>query len=776
MKYSNPVLVPGHRPDLYENRPDGRPDDGPDDASSSGLAGNAEGRSTDTTLRSTIADATRPTALARPLTVTLEDTATVAAKGRSEFADAPGSSTETVHLHRGEVWGGDFELGPLIGRGGMGAVYAGRQHSLDRQVAIKALKGNLSEDPELIARFEQEAKSLARINSPNVVHVYVFGRHRNHHFLVMELVEGEDLARKLKGGWRPGPRLVVNLMLQAARGLAAAGEHGIVHRDIKPGNLMLTSKGVLKVMDFGLARLVHAAHSTTSTGIILGTDAYMSPEQCSGRSCDQRSDLYSLGVVFYELLTGRKPFTGETHMEVFCQHLERKPTPPRELDPAIPPGVEAVVLACMEKDPATRYQSATELIEDLQRLEADGAPLARAVARPRSRAPGAVLAIVCVAALIGVTWLLWPRSRVDTTRVFSPVARSPSTTDTADTPESAHPNPSTPPEPAKYSASVPPISAGASPEQVERIRERRELWTARLEQLEAKHAAVTPARLMCRAWAAFVGDLPAGAELDDLRERGEQRRRALAWADPARAPAPVWAKRADCDDFGPWIEAQCAGYMQRFRYCPPGVFTMGHAVEAPGYHDDAALHTVRLTHGSWIANSETTVAQWQAVMGGASDPSTLPVTGVTWDEARDFCQRLGDGLGTTVRLPSEAEWEYACRAGHELDTDALADHAWTQRNAAALMPVRQGKAANAWGIFDMHGNALEWCFDAWAPYAFVAGSESVDPRADAPSSGDRVCRGGAFDMAPELCRAAARSHSPPISRLENLGMRVLIPE
>ncbi|MBA2479713.1 MAG: serine/threonine protein kinase, partial [Planctomycetes bacterium] len=352
-----------------------------------------------------------PHGLADPDRTRIDDTASLGGADilfvQSVTARSP---TDTVHLHHGEVWGGDFKLGPLLGRGGMGAVYKGRQLSLDRPVAIKALKSHLSDNPDLTARFEQEAKVVARINSPHVVHVHVFGKHRNHHFLAMELVEGEDLNKKLKSGWRPTPDETVELMIQAAKGLMAAAERGIVHRDIKPGNMMLTSGGLLKLMDFGLARLAHHVGSATSTGVVMGTGAYMSPEQCQGRICDIRSDIYSLGVVFYELLTGRRPFDGESYMEMFCQHIEKDPVPPSQTDPTIPAAVETVVLTCLAKKADERYQTPAALLEDLQRIRDHQRPLAAGSARlPRPaalRAVTVVTLVVLLLAAVGAGWWL----------------------------------------------------------------------------------------------------------------------------------------------------------------------------------------------------------------------------------------------------------------------------------------------------------------------------------------------------------------------------------
>jgi len=278
------------------------------------------------------------------------------------------ASSGSSGSHHHERWG-DFELGELLGRGGMGSVYRGRQISLDRKVAIKVLPKHLSENESFRARFQLEAKAVAQINSPHVIQVYYAGINDGHHYFAMEYVEGEDLAKKLKDGFKPSARESLELIIQATRGLVAAGELGIIHRDIKPANMMVSKRGPLKLMDFGLVRLARSDDTgLTMAGTIMGTVSYFSPEQGRGDRCDSRTDIYALGVVYYELLTGTLPFTGGDATSVIYQHIHTPPRPPKEIDPTVSEDVQAVVLKCMQKLPANRYQTAAELLADLEAL------------------------------------------------------------------------------------------------------------------------------------------------------------------------------------------------------------------------------------------------------------------------------------------------------------------------------------------------------------------------------------------------------------------------
>jgi formylglycine-generating enzyme required for sulfatase activity/tRNA A-37 threonylcarbamoyl transferase component Bud32/succinate dehydrogenase flavin-adding protein (antitoxin of CptAB toxin-antitoxin module) len=273
---------------------------------------------------------------------------------------------------------GDYEVGGILGEGGMGTVYRARQVSLKRRVALKVLPPNLANDVRLRERFEQEARTASLLNSPNVVQVFAAGAFEDMVYFVMEFVEGTDLSEQLRTKQDTGelftPDEAANFVIQAARGLAEAAKHNIVHRDIKPANLMITAKGVVKVADFGISKIA-GEHGLTMTGTAVGTPAYCSPEQGRGDQVDARADIYSLGVVFYELLTGKKPFEGATANALIYQHNYAEPKLPTDLRAEIPNAYQAVVLKCLQKDPAKRYQDAAELVADLERVRAGSAPM-----------------------------------------------------------------------------------------------------------------------------------------------------------------------------------------------------------------------------------------------------------------------------------------------------------------------------------------------------------------------------------------------------------------
>ncbi len=315
--------------------------------------------------------ATAPTVLSSPGTLATKSGTTsfptIAGAGGSGRQPPPDEGLSGSTL-------GDFVLETLLGRGGMGAVYKGRQVSLDRPVAVKILPPHLAHDEGFRGRFQIEAKSVAKLTSAHVVQVYGAGIDRGLHWFAMEYVEGHDLARLVREKGKLGHRESLDFVLQAARGLAAAGDLGIVHRDIKPSNLMVTPKGVLKLMDFGLAKVSGSGDRLTMTGTVMGTVSYFSPEQGRGESCDHRTDLYALGVVFYELLTGRLPFQGEDPTSIIYQHIHVAPKAPREVDPAIPEDYQAVCLKCMQKRAEDRYQDAHALVRDLEHLLKGEAP------------------------------------------------------------------------------------------------------------------------------------------------------------------------------------------------------------------------------------------------------------------------------------------------------------------------------------------------------------------------------------------------------------------
>ncbi|MGP3970866.1 Stk1 family PASTA domain-containing Ser/Thr kinase [Streptomyces sp. 6N223] len=280
---------------------------------------------------------------------------------------------------------GRYELRKVLGRGGMAEVYLGHDARLGRPVAVKTLLPDLARDPAFQARFRREAQSAAALNHPAVVAVYDTGEDFvdgvSTPFIVMEYVEGSTLRELLTEGGRPRPERALEVCAGVLRALEYSHQGGIVHRDIKPGNIMLTDTGQVKVMDFGIARAMGEA-GLTQTAAVVGTAHYLSPEQARGENVDARSDLYSTGCLLFELLTGRPPFTGDSAVSIAYQHVNEEPKPPSAFDAAITPEAEAVVLRALAKDREHRYESAAEMRADIEAV-LDGRP----VAPPASPAP-----------------------------------------------------------------------------------------------------------------------------------------------------------------------------------------------------------------------------------------------------------------------------------------------------------------------------------------------------------------------------------------------------
>jgi eukaryotic-like serine/threonine-protein kinase len=276
--------------------------------------------------------------------------------------------------------GGRYELDGIVGRGGMAEVFRARDIRLDRIVAVKTLREDLARDQTFQARFRREAQSAASLNHPSIVAVYDTGEDMAGAapvpYIVMEYVDGRTLRDLLRDDRRLLPERAAEITDGVLRALDYSHRHGIIHRDIKPGNVMLTRTGEIKVMDFGIARAVSDAQATmTQTAQVIGTAQYLSPEQARGERVDARSDLYSCGCLFYELLTGRPPFTGDSPVAIAYQHVRENPVPPTRVDPEVPAWADAIVLKAMAKDPAARYQSAGDMRNDIQRA-LSGVPVA----------------------------------------------------------------------------------------------------------------------------------------------------------------------------------------------------------------------------------------------------------------------------------------------------------------------------------------------------------------------------------------------------------------
>src|SRR5580700_5800429 len=241
------------------------------------------------------------------------------------------------------VLSGRYELSHLVARGGMAEVYRAHDRLLDRPVALKVLFPELSVDRAFVERFRREAQAAANLSHPNIVPVFDWGEDGGTYFIVMEFIDGRALSSILRSA-------------------------GPIHRDVKPGNVLITEDGIVKVTDFGIARAINTEESLTQTGAVMGTATYFSPEQAEGMGVDARSDIYSLGVVLFEMVTGRPPFMGDTPVAVASKHVRENPPTPREINPSVPPDLEAIILKCLAKSPEYRYATGDDLRVDLLRF------------------------------------------------------------------------------------------------------------------------------------------------------------------------------------------------------------------------------------------------------------------------------------------------------------------------------------------------------------------------------------------------------------------------
>ncbi|MFQ5733816.1 MAG: bifunctional serine/threonine-protein kinase/formylglycine-generating enzyme family protein [Planctomycetaceae bacterium] len=659
---------------------------------------------------------------------------------------------------------GRYKLLNLIGSGGMGTVYQARDSELHRIVALKVLSDRLLRDAASVARFRREIRAAAALEHENIVRAYDAGEADDVHYFVMEYVQGTDLASLVKANGPLAARVAAGCIRQAAAGMEYAHSKGIIHRDIKPANLLLDGSGTVKILDMGLAHVesgVDLATQTnlTGTNMVMGTVDYMSPEQAlDTKQADARSDIYSLGCTLFMLLTGRAMYDDGTPMKKLLAHRESEvPSLMSTVQiadsengtPALME-LQTVYRRMVAKEPAKRYQTMAEVVDAL-----------RAVARPEAEHSVTMLA---------------DNSLRDAT-------------------------PSSPGQPVGETTSVG-VLDNALPDAELQSRESRPMGRRGL---IAGGGAIVCLSLLLVLWGAgmFSEKPPEGSVAGTNGGHANTGKTAAVvakaplTATQAAAHQAAWARR-----LGREIETTNSIGM-KLRIIPPGEFRMGSPdTDRSASQDEKPQHPVRISRPCLMSTFEVTYGEFhnfveatghktdaeksgsghgvvgrEIVQGsqftwkntGSGQSQWSPVVNVSWNDANAFCAWLSKKEGVTYRLPTEAEWEFACRAGTTSrfsfgdDAEVLGEYGWY-----GLRPNTVGlKKPNPFGLYDMYGNVAEWCADGYAEYSREL---TIDPLAVGE---DRIQRGGGFDSQPMQFGSARRRGRPPAAANCNTGFRVV---
>ena len=555
----------------------------------------------------------------------------------------------------------------------MGVVYRAYDPELDREVALKSvmLEGITPEQRVANEQYlSREARAAARLQHPHAVAVYDFFSSGDRAFIVMEFVRGASLEALLATGDTSNHALTLQVLREAASALDAAHLAGIIHRDVKPGNILLDETGHVKIADFGIARLTtgNVTQTSPSMGTTAGTLSYMSPEQVRGDTLDGRSDQFALAVLAFQLFTGQLPFQAETWIAQSYKILNEPPIPLQSLNPNLPPSVAMAIGVALQKDPMQRFPTCKAFVDAL-------AGTVVAPEEKKSKFDNRWILIPVFVLATGFT-LMIIRQAIRTMETPAPQPTT-TTTPAATTPSG---NPVVPTQPT--TPGLPP-----PPPQEESL-------------------------------ALILDGIPM---------------------DFAKIPAGRFIMGCDSCDMA----------------------------EKPE-------HAVDITKPFQFGRTEVTEKHWNAVMTGKASGTNKPKVNISWNDAQVFLTKLNArGDGFHYRLPTEAEWEYAARAGDRgLGPRNIDDYAWTSNNAAGeLQEVASAKLSNVWGLYDMLGNASEWTSD-WLAMDYYQNSPKNDP--PGPASGTmRIFRGGHAGTGAAAAYYYARSADEPSAKGPYLGMRVV---
>lgn len=654
---------------------------------------------------------------------------------------------------------GRYRIDSLIGLGGMGSVYRAARLLIGDEVAMKILHTERVADPHAGERFRREAQAAARLKHPNAVSIHDFGITGDGlQYLVMELLEGLSLRQIIKQEGPLPASVAAEITTQVCAALDEAHQRHIIHRDIKPDNIIInsTTAGLrVKVLDFGIAKLRDdVANHLTQTGSVMGTPHYMSPEQCLGEDLDSRADIYSVGIVLYEMLCGRVPFNSPVSTAVVVQHVNQPPPSLRTINSGVSPQVEAVVFHALEKQPDARPPTAGALARELTAAVHSTSVQApsHSTWQPASGPPQ-------------------PPTHVTDETIIRGGARTPA----------ANEMPTTVHLPAAQASGPTPSVRSTVPSGT--------LGVPRTNQ-----------RSLLRIGAAVFGVVLLGALVALITWNLTRARRQRPNQEP------IGTKNLQQTSRPPTFNNKIG---MQFLLMPRGAFQMGSSeadvdfafadatrtnsgAKREWFNSETPQHRVTIKEGFYIGKFEVTQSQWRALIMGNNpshfrDCASCPVEQVSWYDAQEFIKKLNEmSDGYMYSLPSEAEWEYACRAGTTMVFafgDTLSS---SQANFNGKYPygnVSEGTwikkttpvgsyQPNAWGLYDMHGNVYEWVEDIWADsYEGMSVDGSVNANNGDPRY--RVLRGGSWTNHAKYCRSAYRNRVAPDYRSLDSGFRVV---
>lgn len=676
---------------------------------------------------------------------------------------------------------GNYRIVERLGGGGMGEVYKAVDLMLEREVAVKCLPHNLTREARFVERFRTEAMNLGRLSHPNIATLHSFFREGEQFYMVMEYVAGETLEAALRREGAFTFEQALPLFCRTLDGVGHAHEKGIIHRDIKPANIMLTPGGVVKVMDFGIAHAV-GSRRMTEAGRLIGTFEYMSPEQVRSEPSDQRADIYSLGILLFEMLSGRVPFSSPSEYELMRAHIEVPPPPLREFAPHAPEFVEQAILKALAKQREERFQSVEEFRSAL--LEPLGAPpVLRTGEGVRHGSSGEHLKPTRLAA-----------SEAETFEAVPP-AKEALPANESSPPKIASPNdvsPDSMPPTSKVPLPAAPPTNGASPNAV----------TPPVEpETTGTHSFRLGSRLLeliveeqrrggwLKSGRLFIGSVAAAVGLALLVAvrlmTGEPECADCPPPTPSPLASPSPSPGASPSSSNPPL------FKPEMAYVAGGSFRMGRDDEPRPGEDSNWVFWQRPTHevrvnSFWIDRTEVTVAEYAAFVREQRYPpppdwvrgepppgrERWPVVNVSFNDAVEFARWRSRHDGVTYRLPTEAEWEYAARGrdarrypwGNEWARDRA------QVESDAPCPVASYPAgASVWGVYDLIGNVSEW---TTSPPTAYDGRDVLPPGME----GKVVVRGGAYNSlyygsAP--VSATSRGFVAVTERRPTLGFRLV---